>query len=259
MWTGGIIGYGLRAAAIVGYTIASSTWALLLPRRRASQRLLAAVPGWARTMLRLCGVHILVEGRQHLQQGGPFIYVCNHASLLDIPVLVAALPDRLCFLYKKGLEYIPFFGWVLRRLPYVPITRHPLDAHRHIELTIERFQQYGLSPVVFAEGGRSFDGTVRPFKRGVIVLGQKLRRPLVPVAIAGTHALLPPKTLRFRPGTVRVRIGAPIELPTTLNRQDQHRWLQSLREQIAEWLAEMSSQTPSVPWIPAPLSNTLPN
>ncbi len=242
MWTGSLIGYSIRAAAIVGYTVAASSWALCLPPSSAARRLLAAVPGWARTMLRLCGVRVLVEGREHLQQReGPFIYVCNHASLLDIPVLITALPEQLCFLYKKSLERIPFFGWALRRLPYVPITRRLADAQRHIELAVERVQQYGLSPVVFAEGGRSFDGAVRPFKRGVLLLSQRLRRPLVPIAITGTYSLLPPKSLRFRPGVARVRIGQPIELPPELNRKEQHQWLHRLRELIAQWIADMSS------------------
>lgn len=256
MWTGGLLGYGLRAGAIVGYTIAASTWALLLPKRRAHRRLLEAVPGWAQTMLRLCGVHLHVEGGENLPVQEPVIYVSNHSSLLDIPVLVAALPHRLCFLYKKGLERIPFFGWVLRRMPYVPITRRALDAHWQMELTRQRVRSYGLSPVVFAEGGRSPDGSVRPFRRGALILAQSLSLPIVPVAIAGTHALLPPHTLRFRPGSARVRIGAPLEVPPDLGRRAQEEWLQALRERIAGWVAEMSSQTYPHQWTHAPSWNT---
>ncbi len=260
MWTGGIVGYSLRAAAIVAYTVAASTWALLLPRRQAPQRLLAAAPGWARTMLRLCGVRVTVEGADLLrQESPPYVYICNHASLLDIPVLLVALPEPLCFLYKQGLECIPFFGWVLRRMPYVPITRRPIDAYAHLRLAAERVHQYGLSPVVFAEGGRSFDGTVRPFKRGAILLAQELRLPIVPVAIAGTYALLPPKTLRFRPGHVRVRIGSPQHVPARLSRQEQQQWLQQLRMQIAEWVAQMSSQPTEQPWKLVPSWNESPN
>lgn len=256
MWRGGLIGYSIRAAAIVGYTVAASSWALCLPPRSAPRRLLRAVPGWARTMLQLCGVRTLVEGREHLREGGPFIYVCNHASLLDIPVLIAALPDQLCFLYKKSLERIPFFGWALHRLPYVPITRRLTDAQRHIELAVERVRQYGLSPVVFAEGGRSFDGVVRPFKRGMLLLSQRLGYPLVPVAITGTYALLPPKTLRFRPGIVRVRIGQPIELPPELSRTEQQWWLHRLRELIVEWIADMSPSSSLQLWTHKPSSST---
>lgn len=254
MWTGGVIGYGIRAGAIVAYTVVASLWALMLPRKRASARLMAAAPGWARTMLRLCGVRVLTEGAEHVRQGYPFIYVCNHASLLDIPVLMTALPDRLCFLYKKSLERIPFFGWVLRRMPYVAITRRPLDALQQIEQAIQRLRHEGLSPVVFAEGGRSFDGAVRPFKRGVFLLAQKVQRPIVPVAIAGTHALLPPGSLRFRPGVVRVRIGKPLEPPGALSRAEQHAWLEQLRSTIAHWVEELSRQEkPS--WKPVTLWN----
>ncbi|MEN3027137.1 MAG: lysophospholipid acyltransferase family protein [Chlorobiota bacterium] len=251
MWTGDIVGYGLRAAAIIGYTIVASTWAFLLPPRIAHRRLLEAVPGWAQTMLRLCGVRVVVEGAEHLRQlRGPVVYVCNHASLLDIPVLIAALPDRLCFLYKKSLQRVPFFGWVLRRMPYVPITRRSTDALQQLSLAVAYSRWYGLSPVVFPEGGRSFDGTVRPFKRGALILAQRLRCPIVPVAIAGTHALLPPHTLRFRPGTARVRIGAPIETPPATDRAAQQEFLQSLRHRIATWLEEMSN-TVGHTWNPA--------
>ncbi|MCS7170472.1 MAG: 1-acyl-sn-glycerol-3-phosphate acyltransferase, partial [Candidatus Kapabacteria bacterium] len=186
------------------------------------------------------------------------IYVCNHSSLLDIPVLIAALPDRLCFLYKKVLERIPFFGWILRRMPYVPITRRAADAQLHIELAAQRIRQYGLSPVVFAEGGRSPDGRVRPFKRGAIVLAQQAQRPIVPVAIAGTYALLPPHTLRFRPGTAQVRIGEPIELPAMLTREQQQWWLHYLHERITTWLSEMSPN-PEQLWKHEPSWNESPS
>lgn len=259
MWTGGLLGYGLRAAAIIGYTVAASTWALLLPRRTAYRRLLEVVPGWAQTMLRLCGVCLQREGGESLRSDEPVIYVSNHSSLLDIPVLVAALPHQLCFLYKKGLERIPFFGWALRRMPYVPITRRALDAYRHIELARQRVCSYGLSPVVFAEGGRSPDGSVGPFRRGALLLAQSLSLPVVPVAIAGTHALLPPQTLRFRPGIVSVRIGAPLEVPPDLDRRAQEEWLQQLRERIAQWVAEMSSHAYSHRWTRVPLWNASPS
>ncbi len=259
MWTGGLVGYGLRAAAIVGYTVAASTWALMLPPRRAQRRLLEVVPGWARTMLRLCGVCLSVEGSARLRPTEPVVYVSNHSSLLDIPVLIEALPHRLCFLYKKSLERIPFFGWVLRRMPYVPITRRALDAYHHIGLAQQRVRSLGLSPVVFAEGGRSPHGGVRPFRRGALILAQSLGLRIVPVAIAGTYELLPPHTLRFRPGSVRVRIGEALEPPKGLERREQDEWLESLRKRIASWVEEMSPQKSNSSWIRAPLWNTSPS
>ena len=94
MWRGGVVGFVLRAAALVLYTAIRSVWALLPWRTR--EELLWESQRWGRRILRLCGVRLLVEGTAPV--GSPVIYVCNHASLLDIPVLLAVLPPGLCFL-----------------------------------------------------------------------------------------------------------------------------------------------------------------
>ncbi len=257
MWRGGVVGFVLRAAALVLYTAIRSVWALLPWRTR--EELLWESQRWGRRILRLCGVRLLVEGTAPV--GSPVIYVCNHASLLDIPVLLAVLPPGLCFLYKEELQRIPLFGWVLRRMPYVPIARgQSLAAWRQLQQAAQQLQQYGLSPVVFPEGERTPDGQLRAFRRGAFVLAAMVGHPVVPVAIAGTYRLLPRHRLRFLPGTVRVRIGEPLP-PPPMERKEQQGYQERVRMLLQRWLVELSEGLDS--WaharMPASWSSESPN
>lgn len=165
---------------------------------------------WARFSLWAAGVHVDFEGEENIPQEGAAVFACNHASQFDILALYAALPLQFRFVVKKELFRIPFFGYVMRTTGYIPIDRSGgREAIRSLQAAAAQVQE-GTSVVVFPEGTRSPDGRLRPFKVGGILLAIKAGCPVVPVAISGSHRVLPKGSFRVRPGRIRVKIGPPI-------------------------------------------------
>lgn len=173
------------------------------------------VPLWAALVTRVAGVRYRVEGRERVP-AGPVVFVANHRSLFDIPLLWLALGRPFRFVAKRELTRIPFFGWAMVLLGHVVIDRGDSEqARATMAKAVERVRG-GVSVLVFAEGTRGTPELIArerlgPLKKGGIVLAIRAGVPLVPVAVAGTDAVLPKGSLAIRPGNVRVTIGPPIE------------------------------------------------
>jgi 1-acyl-sn-glycerol-3-phosphate acyltransferase len=187
---------------------------------------------WARMLVRLAGLRVTVRGLEGLPLPGRYVYVANHASALDIPVILASVPDEIRIVYKKELERIPFFGWGLRIGPYVGIDRgNSSDAMRSLEDAAARIRT-GASALLYAEGTRTTDGRLQPFKRGAFNLAVKAGVPVVPLTINGSYGILPKDSLAIRPGAVEVVLAAPIAIEGTGKQAEMH-----LMERVHEAIA----------------------
>lgn len=159
----------------------------------------------------MAGVKLHVTGLENIPSGGPVVFASNHASQFDIPVLYLALGVQFRFLVKKELFSIPLFGTAMRRAGYIPIDR---SGGRAAVLSLKKAAQRikeGTSIVVFPEGTRSPDGRLQPFKAGGMQLAIQAGCPIVPVAISGSHEVLPKGSLTLKPGLITVAIGKPID------------------------------------------------
>lgn len=166
---------------------------------------------WARIIIRTSGIKIDIEGQDNIPGGKPVVFACNHASQFDIPILYKALPVQFRFVVKKELFKIPLFGSAMRHAGYIPIDRSGGKAAlRSLHEAAERVKN-GASIIIFPEGTRSPDGRLRPFKMGGILIAIKAGCPIVPVAISGSHNVLPKGSLRVRPGRIKVTIGLPVQ------------------------------------------------
>ncbi len=165
---------------------------------------------WCRIVLFLSGVKVEAEGLESLPPGR-YVFFANHQSQMDIPVLEETLKDyEIRFLAKKSLFKIPFFGWGIAALGYIPVERKdPREGLRSLLSCAEKIKA-GYSVVVFPEGTRSPDGRLLSFKTAGFLLPLKAQVPAVPVVIIGTREVLPKGSLFVRPGKVRVVVGAPI-------------------------------------------------
>ena len=161
--------------------------------------------------LKICGVQLNVEGTDNLDPGQHYVYISNHASQFDIPAIIAGIPDKIRIIYKKELEKIPIFGWALKyNKIYISIDRkHGQSAIQSLEEAAEKIKK-GESVLLFAEGTRSPDGNLQPFKRGPFKLAILSGVPVVPVTIVGSHKILPKNSLRIRSGTITIKISEPI-------------------------------------------------
>ncbi len=166
---------------------------------------------WSKVALLVSGVRLETYGAEHIPKDRPAIFASNHASQFDILVLYLALPVQFRFVVKKELFKIPLFGQAMRRAGYIPIDRSGGKAALMSLKKAAEAIRNGTSVVVFPEGTRSVDGRLKPLKPGAIVLAIKSGCPIVPVAISGSHRVLPKGRLRIRPGKIKVRIGQALE------------------------------------------------
>lgn len=171
-----------------------------IPNRRGS--LYEVLPRvWARATLWAGGVHVRIHGLEKLAPDGTFIFICNHISLFDILALVARLP-RNNFVAKAELFKIPVFGAGMRALGTVPIERENQKAALGAyDIAAARIRD-GSSVVVFPEGTRGTEYTIRRFKKGPFVLAIKAAAPIVPVVVYGTLEILPKGRIFMHPGDV---------------------------------------------------------
>jgi 1-acyl-sn-glycerol-3-phosphate acyltransferase len=137
--------------------------------------------------------------------------MANHSSLIDTPALFAYLPYPFRIMAKKELFWVPFMGWHLWTAGHFPIDRG--DSRKtatSVRKVIDGIRQ-GKSLAVFPEGTRTRNGELQEFKAGVFKIAVRAGVPIVPVAIRGTFALLPPKALAPVPGRVEVIVSPPID------------------------------------------------
>jgi 1-acyl-sn-glycerol-3-phosphate acyltransferase len=189
---------------------------------------------WARGVLMICGLRVTVKGQEKLDFGTTYVYVSNHASLLDIPVVVARIPDQIRIVYKKELEAIPVFGWGLKWGSYIAMDRsNRAEAMKSIETAARRIR-HGASVLLFAEGTRTRDGKLQAFKRGAFNLAVRSGVPVVPLTINGTFAILPKHSISARPGRVELVLASPIPVNPSGGKEEEMQLMERVHTAIAD-------------------------
>jgi len=197
--------------AIAVYTVVLGTLSLassVLDRRGHIAHRCAQA--WSWLILATTGVSVEVAGLDRLEPGRTYIFVSNHQSIYDIPVLFASVPWQLRIIAKESLGRFPFLGWHLRR------TGHLLVDRRHPDRggILRKWKALvgdGLSLIVFPEGTRSVDGHVGTFKAGSVLLAVQATLPIVPLSIDGTRFVMRKGRLMTCPGHARLQVHTPIE------------------------------------------------
>ena len=202
------------------------------------KRQAALARGWARVLLWVGGVRVKVEGLEKISRDGSYVFVSNHLSYMDTPVVLANIPVQFRFLAKRGLFQIPFLGWHLARAGHIRVPRGDARAAvKTMSLAAQVVRDCGVSLIVFPEGGRSRKGDLGAFKEGAAFIAVRAGVPLVPICLRGTREVLPYGSGHIRPGAVTMRIGDPIPTNRATDR-DRARLTEELRHRIAALLEE---------------------
>lgn len=165
---------------------------------------------WGRMLLAASLIRIRVEGLENLNGPGPYVFVANHASYMDIPAFLACLPFQFRFFAKKALYRVPFIGWHLKRAGHIPVDRANARASLKSMSEGARFvAERRVSVLLFPEGGRAPKG-LREFKEGAAYIAIKSGAPAVPLALAGMREKLPMGSIHLRAGPVTLRVGRPV-------------------------------------------------
>ena len=167
--------------------------------------------GIARLGLQSAGIRVIVHGLEQVPTDRSCIFMANHVSNLDPPVLLPLIPGHTSVLLKSSLMRIPILGTAMRMGKFVPVERGGSReaAKRSVNAAADAIRS-GLHLVVFPEGTRSRDGHLAAFKKGPFFLAQQTRAPIVPVAIAGTEQLLRKGSAAIHPGTVHLTYLPPL-------------------------------------------------
>jgi 1-acyl-sn-glycerol-3-phosphate acyltransferase len=158
----------------------------------------------------LVGVKIEVRGLEHLEPGGNYIFMSNHVSNLDPPVLIPVIPGRCSVLVKKELFRIPVLGTGMRLGELVPVDRSDRESAISSVQEATTVLHEGLHMVIYPEGTRSSDGRLLPFKKGPFHLAMDSGVPVVPVTILGTYESWPKDRFALHRGTATVTFHPPI-------------------------------------------------
>jgi 1-acyl-sn-glycerol-3-phosphate acyltransferase len=197
---------------------------------------------WSGLVLWIFNVKVEVVGKENIDFGKNYIYISNHASAMDIPALIRGIPDQIRFLAKQELGKIPLWGWLLKYGGYILIDRrNPKRAMRSVQMAIEKIKS-GVSVLVFAEGTRSTDGKLLPFKRGGFMLAIRAKTPIVPVTIIGSHKIMQKHKLEINPGTIKILLDKPISVDEFDGREGEEKLMELTRDVINRNLFEKQSE-----------------
>jgi 1-acyl-sn-glycerol-3-phosphate acyltransferase len=201
--------------------------------------LLYRVAMWiAHAGVRAAGIRMEISGVEHVPAGRSCIFMCNHVSNLDPPVVLPLLPGRSSVLLKKELMSIPILGPAMRLGKFVPVDRGSRrDAAKASVETAADALRSGLHILVFPEGTRSRDGRLSTFKKGPFFLAQQTQAPIIPIALSGTQHMMRKGSSAITPGLAHIQLLPAIESSAYETREE---LMQAVRSAIAEALpAEM--------------------
>ncbi len=166
---------------------------------------------WSPILLWAGGAKLVVHGAENVDPKRPTIYVANHQSTIDIPAHFMSVPVNFRYVAKSQLRWVPFIGWYLWLAGHVLIDRsNRRAAISSLDAAAKRIRG-GVSIFLYPEGTRSDDGRVLPFKKGPFALALQARVPICPVTIEGSGKIMPKNSWNITPGTIHVKIGAPID------------------------------------------------
>jgi 1-acyl-sn-glycerol-3-phosphate acyltransferase len=174
----------------------------------------------ASTGYRLAGIRVRAVGREQLEDGRAYLFMSNHVSNLDPPIITPLLGRRIAIIAKQELFKIPLFGRAMRAGGFVAVNR--ADRRSAVESVNNAVHvlQSGLGMLVFPEGTRSRNGRLLPFKKGPFHLAIEAGVPVVPITIIGSHEAWPKGSLALHAGEVVVHFHAPIDPRQFASKED---------------------------------------
>lgn len=186
---------------------------------------------FSNSVFKIAGIKLKVSGIENIEPDKEYVFVSNHASQFDIPVVFFSIPVKMILFYKKELNKIPLFGWQLYISPQIEIDRRNVDsARKSIERAKWLMSEKNMSILLFAEGTRSETGEIQPFKRGAFNLAAKVAAPVIPVTISGSYPIMSKGKLKINPGTIKIHFDKPVSTENVKTRQDEINLMNSVRE-----------------------------
>ena len=197
----------------------------------------------AKTGVRLAGVRAQAIGLEKLDMSRSYIFMSNHVSNIDPPLMLPLIPKRTSVMVKKELFKIPLLGKAMLMGSLVPVNRGNREAGIAAVRDARDVVRQGINMTIYIEGGRSFDGKLLPFKKGPFYLAEECQVPVVPVTISGTYHAMPKRRFSIRPGKVTVTFHDSIEPKDFGSRES---LMERVRRAIDSGLPPEFQQSPAI-------------
>ena len=191
--------------------------------------------GLAYSAALLAGARVKLVGLDKIDLSGTYIFMSNHVSNLDPPILCPLIPRRTSILAKKEIWRIPILGKALDLAEIVPVERENRDAAIQSIRRAGEVMQHHINMTLFPEGTRSRDGRLLPFKKGPFHLAAETGFPIVPITILGTYEMMPKGNMIVRPGTATLVFHPPVDPKQYSSREE---LMQAVRDVINGALPE---------------------
>jgi 1-acyl-sn-glycerol-3-phosphate acyltransferase len=194
--------------------------------------------------VQLAGVRVRPVGREKLDPAGTYIFMSNHASNIDPPLMLPLIPRRTSVMAKQELFSYLVLGTIMKIGALVPVDRGNREAGIAAVEAASKVIRQGINMTIYVEGKRSFDGKLLPFKKGPFYLAMECNVPVVPVTISGSYYAMPKGRFAITPGEVKVIFHDPIKPENFESRES---LMQQVRRAIDSGLpAELQEQTSEV-------------
>ena len=198
---------------------------------------------WSKTLLAIGGIKYSIIGLERLDLNSHYVFVANHESALDIPLVFAGLPFHLVAISKIELKWIPIFGWAMMAGGHFFVDRRNFTrALKSLEKAKLSMAKNPRSVIIYPEGTRSLDGKVKPFKKGGLVMAMQMGVPVVPIALCGTGNVLKKKGLALNRQAIELRIGNPIETQN-LSTDNRNQFVEDVRQEVIALKARWENAT----------------
>lgn len=190
------------------FTAVMIIWGLSTIALNSTNGLRRAIRFWGNGILRIMGKKLHLHGIEHIEKGKNYILLTNHASIYDIPAVVAFYP-RVSWLGRSYLLKVPVFGTFLRKTDYIPIDPGNLEKTRK---ALEQLTQKSetLTVAIFPEGTRTLNGKLQRFRKGFLYLLKNADIDILPVTLNGFFSLKPKNRFHI---DLKQRVGAVIHRP----------------------------------------------
>jgi len=195
---------------------------------------------WSHVVVRTSGLRLNVRYAVPLAPDKGYVFMPNHLSMMDIPVLLMTLPGETRMLAKRSLFRVPIFGWGLTAGGFIPVDRKDRSSAKETFAAAVRSLGEGRSILIFPEESRSLDGALQPLKSGGFLMALKTGFPIVPVGLSGTFEARPRGSFVNRPQRVDVCYGEPIDAAAYGVRRKKE-----LMEEVRARVLELSATPPA--------------
>ena len=186
----------------------SSFFTILLTGKKENFKFFGVI--WGKTLSFIFNIKLIVKGKHNLQDRN-YIFASNHASLIDIPLLLIAVNRYTVFIAKSELSKIPIFKSILDRAGFIFVDRKNNDsAVKSMNNLMDDIKKIPRSVAIFPEGTRTSDGELLPFKKGADIFAINTDIPVIPVAISGTYSWSKKKLFDISQSVISFEFGEPI-------------------------------------------------